>query len=278
MTSVTQTSQSGGDAVANIGATLSYDASGNLTRLTRSLDGQAAVSTNYNYDSQTAISPVWSTRKAATTLPPTPIRTQMLGSPGFSRLFRPIPNPQSPIPSCRFGRLFKPIPIPNPQSLLTSATTPDGTAQYTYDADGELTGATYGGSQPDESYSYDANGNRTNPGYVTGADNELLSDRTYNYSYDADGNRIERMDIATGAVTDYVWDNRDRLVEVIDRASAGGAITQDVHYFYDAQNRWIGESISIPGQAVQDTNFAYNANQIVLQFDGTTTSPLPLGE
>ena len=54
---------------------------------------------------------------------------------------------------------------------------------------------------------------------MTGPDNEILSDGTYNYSYDADGNRIERSDIATGAVTDYVWDNRDRLVEVIDRSN-----------------------------------------------------------
>ena len=113
--------------------------------------------------------------------------------------------------------------IPNPQSLLSSATTPDGTVNFTYDADGQLTAATYSNPQslipnPSESYTYDANGNRTGGGYVIGADNELLSDGTYNYSYDADGNRIERTDIATGAVTDYVWDNRDRLVEVIDRA------------------------------------------------------------
>ena len=80
------------------------------------------------------------------------------------------------------------------------------------------------GAQPDESYTYDSNGNRTNPGYVSGPDNELLSDGTYNYSYDADGNRIERTNIATGAVTDYVWDNRDRLVEVIDRARPGGRL------------------------------------------------------
>ena len=107
---------------------------------------------------------------------------------------------------------------------------------------------------------------------MTGPDNELLSDGTYNYSYDADGNRIERTNIATGAVTDYVWDNRDRLVEVIDRASAGGAITQDVNYYYDAENRWIGETVSIPGQAVQETSYAYCGNQIVLQFDGTSST------
>ena len=78
-------------------------------------------------------------------------------------------------------------------------------------------------------------------------------------------------------MTDYVWDNRDRLVEVIDRASAGGAITEDVHYFYDAQNRWIGETISTPGQAVQETSFAYAGNQIVLQFDGTSSTTSSTG-
>jgi RHS repeat-associated protein len=168
----------------------------------------------------------------------------------------------------------------SPTNLIASATSADGTANYSYDPAGQLTGATYSNPQslipnPSESYSYDANGNRTNTGYVTGPDNELLSDGTYNYSYDADGNRTERTNIATGAVTDYVWDNRDRLVEVIDRASAGGAITQDVPYTYDAENRWIGESVSIPGQAVRDTSYAYCGNQIVLQFDGTfSTTPL----
>jgi len=162
----------------------------------------------------------------------------------------------------------------------------DGTANYSYDPAGQLTGATYSplpsgegqgeGSQPSESYSYDSNGNRTNTGYVIGPGNELLSDGTYNYAYDADGNCTERTNIATGAVTDYVWDNRDRLVEVIDRASAGGTITQDVNYYYDAENRWIGETVSIPGQAVQETSDAYCGNQIVLQFDGASSNS-PLG-
>ena len=111
---------------------------------------------------------------------------------------------------------------------------------------------------------------------MIGPGNELLSDGTYNYAYDADGNCTERTNIATGAVTDYVWDNRDRLVEVIDRASAGGTITQDVNYYYDAENRWIGETVSIPGQAVQETSYAYCGNQIVLQFDGTSSTG-PLG-
>ena len=47
-------------------------------------------------------------------------------------------------------------------------------------------------AQPNESYSYDANGNRTSStssaAVVIGADNELLFDGTYTYTYDADGN------------------------------------------------------------------------------------------
>ena len=49
-----------------------------------------------------------------------------------------------------------------------------------------------------------------------------------------------------------------------------------MNYYYDAENRWIGESVSIPGQAVQATSYAYCGNQIVLQFDGTSSSS-PLG-
>ncbi|MGO8747390.1 MAG: RHS repeat domain-containing protein, partial [Thermoguttaceae bacterium] len=252
VTSITQSGQSGGNAVANVSASLTYDASGNLTNLTRSVNGQVAVSAGYSYDTQGDLTGL-SYSQNSTVLDP------------YSYTYADDGVPASASSSVE-------SPIPNPQSLVTSATTPDGTVNYTYDADGQLNGATYGGSQPDESYTYDANGNRTGGGYVTGADNELLSDGTYNYSYDADGNRIERTNIATGAVTDYVWDNRDRLVEVIDRASAGGAITQDVHYFYDAQNRWIGQTVSTPGRAVQETSFAYAGNQIVLQFDGTSNA------
>ncbi|MGA2035488.1 MAG: hypothetical protein ABSG68_24835 [Thermoguttaceae bacterium] len=117
--------------------------------------------------------------------------------------------------------LDQPVPAAD---LITGVTSIDGTASYSYDPTGQLTGATYTGGQSDEYYSYDPNGNRTSAtgsASVIGANNELLSDGTYTYSYDAEGNRTERVSIATGAVTDYTWDNRNRLVEVTDRASAG---------------------------------------------------------
>ena len=112
---------------------------------------------------------------------------------------------------------------PSANDLISSVESVDGTASYSYDPSGQLTGASYSSNlqsqipnPSSESYSYDASGNRINSGYIIGPDNEILSDGTYTYQYDADGNQIERTDIATGAETLYTWDNRNRLVSVTD--------------------------------------------------------------
>ncbi len=151
--------------------------------------------------------------------------------------------------------------------LMTRMTSPDGVAEYSYDARGQLTGASYD-YQAGESYSYDANGNRTGGGYLVGAYSRLLSDGTYNYEYDGEGNRIKRTDTATGEVTEYVWDHRNRLAAVIDRASDGGPILQSVEYVYDSHNRWIAKSIDADGEGPEEatsTHFVYDGNQIILQ-------------
>ena len=83
---------------------------------------------------------------------------------------------------------------------ITQFVSPDGTRDYSYDNRGQLTG-TNNTSQPNEAYSYDANGNRTNTGYQTGANNQLLRDGTYSYTYDNEGNRTSRTNIATGKLT-----------------------------------------------------------------------------
>ena len=123
----------------------------------------------------------------------------------------------------------------DPASNITSETSPDGTDTYTTNSSDELTPAQ---SLTDETYSYDQNGNRTDSGYVTGADNRLLSDGTYTYQYDKDGNRIERTCIATGAVTLYTWDAENRLVQ---ETSTSGGVTTYVTYTYDYADRIICE-------------------------------------
>jgi YD repeat-containing protein len=106
-------------------------------------------------------------------------------------------------------------------SRITGVTNRDGTSINTYDDTDQLTGVDHS-FQPDETYTYDANGNRTNPGYVTGANNRLLSDGKFNYEYDGEGNVIKQTDILTGEVTQYTWDYRNRLTNVTRNGGSVG--------------------------------------------------------
>ncbi len=151
----------------------------------------------------------------------------------------------------------------------------DGTVNYTNDNASQLTVADYTYQPPltDESYTYDSNGNRTNNGYSTGANNRLLSDGTYTYTYDAEGNRLTRTHSATGALTRYTRDHRNRLVCVAEYADSDPATPpyNVVEHSYDYLNRWIKRTTSADNQ---QTIFVHDDNQIALQFDKTGTGDL----
>jgi RHS repeat-associated protein len=162
--------------------------------------------------------------------------------------------------------------------LLTSCTSTDGTASYSYDPTGQLVEATFTGGQANESYAWDANGNPAGSGYIVGAGNRLLSDGVYRYGYDSEGSRSERfvdvnadgiLDAGDTDISEYTWDNRNRLVKVTDYATFGGNPTQIVGYSYDIEDRWIGEQLDTNGDGVVDhqLRFAYDGNQIVLEFE-----------
>jgi RHS repeat-associated protein len=146
----------------------------------------------------------------------------------------------------------------DPNSRITGMSNNDGTAAYSYDATDQLTGVDYS-YQPDEAYTYDANGNRTNPGYVTGKNNRLLSDGKFNYEYDSEGNVIKQTDILTGEVTAYTWDYRNRLTNVTRNGASVGT------YNYDIYDQRIGKTT-----ATGTNRFVYGQNQnIALEFDGS---------
>jgi RHS repeat-associated protein len=173
-------------------------------------------------------------------------------------------------------------------SRITQITDIDGATDFTYSTVDELLGAAHADpANPDESYRFDANGNRTSshlPGamYVTDTGNRVTSDGTFQYEYDAEGNLIRRTTIASGAVREFTWDHRDRLVTVIDYASLGGPATQIVRYVYDAFDRRIGVEVDAPpgdGQAGAVTYFVYDGDDVLVELvDPDGSGPLPAAE
>src|SRR5207248_1313709 len=91
-----------------------------------------------------------------------------------------------------------------------------------YTTDGQLAQATrYSDAAGTRTYTYDPNGNRTSAGYVTGRDNQLLSDGTFTYTYDAEGNERTKTAIATGDKWTYGYDNLNHLVAAVETAPDG---------------------------------------------------------
>ncbi len=90
-----------------------------------------------------------------------------------------------------------------------------------------------------DSQNYDANGNRTSGDYSVGSDNQMATDGAgYSYAYDAQGNRTWQYvggwnttnncpDSGDTQVTQYTWDNRNRLVKVDHFSTYTGAGSQD---------------------------------------------------
>jgi RHS repeat-associated protein len=130
----------------------------------------------------------------------------------------------------------------NLASFLNSETYKGQTTNYTYDRANQLTNAERS-LLPDENYTYDANGNPKGNSFVVGVNNQILSDGQFNYTYDREGNLATKSNIATGIVTTYNYDFRNRLVGVVDRNGSGN-ISQSVEFKYDAFDRRISKTVN----------------------------------
>ena len=159
---------------------------------------------------------------------------------------------------------------------IIQLTSPDRISNYHYDSTNQLIEADHS-YQNDETYSYDGNGNRTNTGDNTGdntgENNRLQSDGLYDYEYEGEGNLIKQTEIATGEVSEYNWDYRDRLTQVLTKDSAGQIVAL-MQYAYDVDNRRISKSVDSDGTgngAAIIERLVYDGEHIALTFDGNGT-------
>ena len=111
---------------------------------------------------------------------------------------------------------------------LTVQTDNGAARTFAYDATNQLTG------DSSATYTYDANGNRTNAGYATGTGNQTTADGTWTYAYDAAGNRIKKSLGASAETWTYQYDQWNHLTRVERRATDGGTLLLRIDSAYDA--------------------------------------------
>jgi len=205
--------------------TLAYDAANRETGVTRDTGGSATITSTQGYDNANRLTTITYNSSSA-------------------------------------GALATYTYSYNSASEITQYKGPEGTLTYTYDNSGELIKV---GDAESYSYGFDLNGNRNSSGYTTGSDNTLTGDGTFTYAYDAVGNMTSQTNVSTGQVTQYTWDYRNRLTNVLVKTSAGVTVTNET-FTYDMQGRRIGDDLN-----GTQTWTAYDQDNPYADFNGSGT-------
>ena len=281
---ITRVDNAGTEGVPNVVFDYTYDPVDNLTSVTDSINGVDAGVEEFTYDPLDRVTSITQSGNGVTDKRVDmgyDAASQMTNITRYSDLSGTQQIAQSNYTFDDAGRLTNLTHNSDGEVLsaydwaydkanrITQAVSPDGVTEYSYDDSDQLLEADYD-YQNDESYVYDDNGNRVNDGYVTGENNQLLSDGTYEYEYDAEGNRVKRTEIATGEVTEYEWDYRNRLVGVETEDSEGNVVSNS-DYTYDVFDRRIAKSVDADGDGVGEAvveRYVHDGDHIALTFDG----------
>ena len=154
--------------------------------------------------------------------------------------------------------------------FISSRSNVDGSASFNYDKANQTTSVVYSDSAfGNEQYTYNTAGNvtlssrRGNEKY--GPNNELISDDASTYTYDAEGNLTKVTSIQFSTATQYVWDYRNRLIEV-DFLDAQGHATRAIRYEYDASDHRVAIYDGGPVAGVSNTvYFVYDHDNVILE-------------
>lgn len=140
-----------------------------------------------------------------------------------------------------------------------------GTHSYTYDNFNQLVTATHSSaSNPNESFTYDAVGNRTSSHlsaqYTYDAANRLRSDARFDYVYDPNGSLTEKTERSNGSKTTYSYDAENHLIGI--SLPGGGSVT----YRYDGFGRRIEKRVN-----GVSTRYIYDGENILIEMDSSNT-------
>ena len=136
------------------------------------------------------------------------------------------------------------------------------TRDFNYDAGGQLIETIENGVQTG-SYQYDDAGNRTGADVANGANNQIVNDGVHGYEYDGEGNLIRKTALASGDVTTYTYDHRNRLTSVVVR-NADGELVKESYFKYDPMNRRI--EVTRDGETIQSV---YDRDHVWADYDAS---------
>lgn len=176
----------------------------------------------------------------------------------------------------------------NNAGVVTSRETEEGTSDFGYDANGNLTLSTQPasrlpaseGSYSTESFSYDNIGNRvtSNQGNLIYdvTKSNLLEDALFTYQYDTNGNMYGKVNKLNGEYTKYDYSSENQLIGIKTFISQLSTVaTRESTYYYDALGRRIKKSVfdsAHPSDALKtfDRQYVYDADEIAMEFDGNS--------
>ena len=146
------------------------------------------------------------------------------------------------------------------------------TTSFSYDPNGQLTGASKTSSYGNESYDYQ-HGVRIGSHYqisnaVIDTGHRLRRLGSFTYEYDPEGNLTRRVSIDSGEVTEFTYDFRNRLVSGIVRPSENAVPTTVVELAYDPFDRLIQETLN-----GATTWIYYNRYMPLVEFSDSGTIP-----
>ncbi len=154
-----------------------------------------------------------------------------------------------------------------------SGITVNQTQRFIYDKLNQLTSATLPVGIGSDTYIYESTGNRNaitkdrngtlSTAYsYSDANNRILWDGDFNYTYDKNGNLSKKISQANNQITEYQWDYKNRLIQVLKRASEDTDPTSTITYKYDALDRRIEKNVD--GNIVR---YVYDRDNIYLEYD-----------